>query len=126
MPQLFPRRSNAIAKLCLLLIFVGPTASFLAFTYYKWSPFETEVDMALLQPVPFSHKHHVGELDIDCRYCHSFVEDTPFAGMPPSQTCMTCHSQIWREAPMLKPDVTALRTARPSRGIRFIAYPTMS
>ena len=56
-----------------------------------------------LQPVPFSHQHHVGGLGIDCRYCHSTVAEGPRAGLPPTHTCMTCHSQIWTNAPMLAP-----------------------
>jgi len=55
------------------------------------------------QPVPFSHRHHVGELGIDCRYCHTSVAEGPRAGLPPTHTCMTCHSQIWTGAPMLAP-----------------------
>jgi hypothetical protein len=55
------------------------------------------------QPVPFSHKHHVGGLGIDCRYCHTSVAEGPRAGLPPTHTCMTCHSQIWTNAPMLAP-----------------------
>ncbi len=53
------------------------------------------------QPVPFSHRHHVGELGIDCRYCHTGVATSARAGLPPTHTCMTCHSQIWTGAPML-------------------------
>jgi len=55
------------------------------------------------QPVPFSHRHHAGELGIDCRYCHTSVASSPRAGLPPTHTCMTCHSQIWTGAPMLEP-----------------------
>jgi hypothetical protein len=55
------------------------------------------------QPVPFSHRHHVGQLGIDCRYCHTSVVDSPRAGLPPTHTCMTCHSQVWSGAPMLAP-----------------------
>lgn len=102
MPQLFRRGSNAIAKLSLILILGVPATLFLVLELYKWSTYETEVGVAISQPVPFSHGHHVGELSIDCRYCHSYVENSPFAGMPSSKTCMTCHSQIWHEAPMLK------------------------
>jgi cytochrome c7-like protein len=55
------------------------------------------------QPVPFSHRHHAGQLGIDCRYCHTSVADSPRAGLPPTHTCMTCHSQVWTDAPMLAP-----------------------
>jgi hypothetical protein len=65
------------------------------------SPWETEVRELLPQPVPFSHQHHVSGLGLDCRYCHTTVETTATAGMPSTHTCMTCHSQIWQNAPML-------------------------
>ena len=55
------------------------------------------------QPVPFSHKHHVGEVGLDCRYCHTSVEDSRYAGIPPTHTCMTCHSRLFSAAPMLAP-----------------------
>ena len=58
---------------------------------------------ALAQPVPFSHRHHAGELGIDCRYCHQSVEETATAGYPPTHTCMTCHSQLWTNADALAP-----------------------
>jgi hypothetical protein len=60
------------------------------------------------QPVPFSHRHHAGELGVDCRYCHTSVDDGPRAGLPPTHTCMTCHSQIWTNAEMLAPVRTSL------------------
>jgi hypothetical protein len=59
--------------------------------------------MPINQPVPFSHQHHVAGLGIDCRYCHTGVEKGRFAGIPPTETCMTCHSQVWRDAPVLAP-----------------------
>ena len=67
------------------------------------SNYATEVNFIPPQPVPFSHQHHVGGLGIDCRYCHSAVELSSNAGMPPTETCMTCHSQLWTSAPMLAP-----------------------
>src|SRR3954469_24109283 len=60
--------------------------------------YNTQVTLTPEQPVPFSHKHHVGGLGIDCRYCHTSVEVAANAGMPPTETCMTCHSQIWTNA----------------------------
>jgi hypothetical protein len=57
----------------------------------------------LPQPVPFSHRHHVSGLGLDCRYCHTSVAESSRAGLPPTHTCMTCHSQIWTGAPMLAP-----------------------
>lgn len=103
MTQLFKPRSTALYRLLLYFIFWGSTAAFLIATAWKWSAYETETDVTLTQPVPFSHKHHVGGMGLDCRYCHSTVETTANAGMPSSHTCMTCHSQIWQSAPMLAP-----------------------
>src|SRR5437660_2869412 len=65
------------------------------------------------QPVQLSHKHHVGDDGIDCRYCHTSVEKSAFAGVPPTETCMTCHSQIWTESPLLAPVRESYRTGRP-------------
>ncbi|MFO0841462.1 MAG: cytochrome c3 family protein [Gemmataceae bacterium] len=60
--------------------------------------------------MPFSHQHHVNELGIDCRYCHTSVETAAFAGIPPTKTCMNCHSQIWVGSPMLAPVRNSYRT----------------
>jgi hypothetical protein len=65
------------------------------------------------QPVPFSHKHHVSGLGLDCRYCHTSVAEGPRAGLPPTHTCMTCHSQIWTNAPMLAPVRQSLADNKP-------------
>ena len=75
------------------------------------------------QPVPFSHKHHVGELGLDCRYCHTSVEVSSSAGMPPTQTCMTCHSQIWTNAAMLEPVRASYRDSTPISWTRVNAVP---
>lgn len=67
------------------------------------SPYVTDQNVAKEQPVPFSHKHHVDGMGIDCRYCHTSVEVSSVAGIPPTKTCMNCHSQIWAQSPMLEP-----------------------
>jgi len=67
------------------------------------SPYVTDVGVVRPQPVQFSHKHHANELGIDCRYCHTSVEEAQYAGMPPTHTCMSCHSQIWNDSPALAP-----------------------
>ncbi len=64
------------------------------------------------QPVPFSHAHHVGGLGIDCLYCHTSVETSSFAGIPPTKTCMNCHQQIWATSPELEPVRESFRTGR--------------
>lgn len=75
------------------------------------------------QPVPFSHKHHVGEIGIDCRYCHGSVEDSSFAGLPPTHTCMTCHSRLFDTVPMLEPVRLSLAEDRPLRWRRVHDLP---
>src|SRR5215472_10709149 len=80
-----------------------------------WSDYSTQVDMVQPQPVPFSHQHHVSGLGLDCRYCHTAVEVSSNAGLPPIETCMTCHSQIWTNATMLEPVRQAFATGTPIR-----------
>ena len=103
MPQIFHHSTNFISRMSIygaVLIIGG-----LAYALYTvaLSPWYTEQNVSREQPVPFSHRHHAGELGIDCRYCHTSVEKSSFAGLPPTQTCMSCHSQIWTNASMLEP-----------------------
>src|SRR5881397_115499 len=103
MAQLFHRRANTIAKASLIggaLAVVAVCAGFYAFGR---SDYWTRVGAPIEQPVPFSHQHHVAGLGIDCRYCHTSVETSNFAGIPPTATCMNCHAQIWTSASMLEP-----------------------
>lgn len=83
----------------IILLMVG------AWTVYAiyWSPYTTRVAVPPEQPVPFSHEHHVAGLGLDCRFCHVTVETSAFAGMPATETCMSCHSQVWTDAPVLAP-----------------------
>jgi hypothetical protein len=103
MPQIFRSSFNTIARAGigggLLLVVLG---GWLVHALY-WSPYATRARVPREQPVPFSHKHHVSGLGIDCRYCHASVEDSAFAGIPSTETCMTCHSQLWTDAPLLAP-----------------------
>jgi hypothetical protein len=75
------------------------------------------------QPVMFSHKHHVDGLGIDCRYCHTSVEVSSSAGIPPTHTCMSCHSQVWTEAPLLQPVRESYRTGIPLQWVRVHDLP---
>jgi len=77
------------------------------------SSYATEEGVARQQPIQFSHEHHVGGLGIDCRYCHTSVEVSAFAGIPPTETCMHCHAHIWTESPFLAPVRESLSTGRP-------------
>lgn len=79
---------------------------------FQRSPYFTYQRVAKMQPVPFSHQHHVAGLGIDCRYCHTSVETSGFAGIPPTKTCMNCHSQIWTNAPMLEPVRESYRSGK--------------
>ncbi len=87
------------------------------------SPYVTQVNVVREQPIPFSHQHHVEQLGIDCRYCHDTVETSGFAGMPSSETCMTCHSQIWTDQPMLQPVVQSYENEQPIEWIRVHDLP---
>jgi len=83
----------------------------------------TQAGVAREQPIQFSHRHHAGELGIDCRYCHTTVERTASAGMPATQTCMNCHAQIWVESPMLEPVRASYRTDTSIRWARVHDLP---
>jgi hypothetical protein len=111
--QLFPRNANAlvwvsIAGLGLLLF--GIVAAMVG---VYLSPWMTDVGDAKSQPVPFSHKHHVDQLKIDCRYCHATVERAAHAGFPSTDTCMSCHSQVWTNSPLLQPVRDSYRNGEP-------------
>ncbi|HEX3130645.1 MAG TPA: cytochrome c3 family protein [Thermoanaerobaculia bacterium] len=111
--QIFHRSTNTIAK-----VSIFGAVFFIAF--FTWifstllrSSYATGQGIVLKQPIPFSHDHHVAGLGIDCRYCHSSVEVSGFAGMPPTETCMNCHRQIWTNADMLEPVRSSFATGKP-------------
>lgn len=113
MSQIFHPSTNTISRVSIFgSVFIVVGLVWLLGVYIR-SPYVTRVGVAREQPVPFSHKHHVGGIGIDCRYCHTSVETTAFAGVPPTATCMSCHRQIWSEAPMLEPVRRSVRTERP-------------
>lgn len=103
MAQLFHRSSNVVARASLVAVPAALAGAVALWGLLYRSPYFTAVFYARSQPVPFSHKHHVGGLGIDCRYCHDSVEESAFAGMPAQETCMHCHSQIWADSPLLRP-----------------------
>lgn len=78
---------------------------------------------SLVQPIPFSHEHHVGVLGIDCRYCHTSVERSSFAGIPSTKTCMNCHSQMWVGSAMLQPVRDSYRSGHSLRWQRVYNLP---
>ncbi len=103
MPQFFPPSANQYARTSLILAVVILGTVGLAGYKLQSSPWVTREGLRPEQPVPFSHQHHVAGLGIDCRFCHTSVETSGFAGIPPTKTCMNCHSQIWTNAPLLEP-----------------------
>ena len=129
MTQIFSPAADTWIRLFVVAavaIVCGGTAAVIAFArsdYYTGARLHPPP-----QPVPFSHKHHVGGLGIDCRYCHSSVAEGPRAGLPPTHTCMTCHSQIWTNAAMLAPvrrslaDNTSLRWHRVARLPQYVYF----
>src|SRR5215470_19247852 len=123
MPQIFQRSTNTFSKLSIFgaVFILGALAWGLALI--NRSAYVTRAGVAREQPVPFSHKHHAGELGIDCRYCHTTVDRTNNAGMPPTKTCMNCHSQIWVDSPVLEPVRASLRTDRSLEWIKVHDLP---
>src|SRR3954466_6659616 len=112
MAQIFHRRWNSLAKIGIVAVLVSAGAIVGAAYEINAGSFITDVDVAREQPVPFSHKHHVGDDGIDCRYCHTSVETSSFAGLPPTETCMSCHSQIWTNAAILEPVRASFRSGQ--------------
>ena len=112
MAQIFHRSFNPLSKVSIfgtvfLLLGLG-----WAWSQFVRSDYVTGVGLVRDQPVPFSHQHHVAGLGIDCRYCHTSVENSSFAGIPSTRICMNCHNQIWVDSPMLEPVRENLRTGK--------------
>jgi hypothetical protein len=112
MPQIFHRSTNTYSRVSIFgaVFFLG----FLLWLFGAWSrsSWATQAGVAREQPVPFSHAHHVGDVGLDCRYCHTSVETSGFANIPPTKTCMNCHSQIWNTSPTLEPVRESFRDNR--------------
>lgn len=123
MPQVFPRSANGISRfviwgVCAILLL----GTIVAIAIPR-SSFDTGVGRAAAQPVPFSHKHHVGQLGLDCRYCHNGVETSSSAGLPATEVCMTCHSQLFTNAGMLAPVRASLASGQPLQWQRVNSVP---
>ncbi len=112
MAQIFHRSTNTVSRITIFgtFIFAGLFLWFLA--QMQRSPYYSQRAIARIQPVPFSHQHHVSGLGLDCRYCHTSVEVSSFAGIPPTKTCMNCHAEIWTNAALLEPVRESFRTGR--------------
>ncbi len=111
MPQIFHRSFNVVSRVSIFgAVFFIAFLSWVVIVLAQ-SPYASNAGITRDQPVPFSHQHHVGDLGIDCRYCHESVEKTAFAGMPSTKTCMNCHEQIWTGSPMLEPVRESFRSS---------------
>ena len=123
MSQLFPRPTNIYSRLSILAVIffalmLGGVVGMLHLSGYN-----TRQNDFIEQPVQFSHAHHVGGMGIDCRYCHTSVEESSFANIPPTKTCMNCHSQIWAQAPILEPVRASFRDNTPLKWTRVHDLP---
>ena len=123
MPQLFRPVANTVARVILTAAFVSPFLAMGAGYAVMRSEYITGQSITVEQPIPFSHAHHVGGLGLDCRYCHTSVETAAFAGMPPTKTCMTCHSQLFTSAAMLAPVRQSLAEHKPIHWKRVYRLP---
>ncbi len=111
--QVFKPGANSVAQVAIACIAGGPLLVGLSLAALSRSPANTKVNVPKNQPVPFSHQHHNWELGIDCRYCHTSVEKSAYAGIPSTETCMSCHSQIWTNSPLLEPVRQSMETGTP-------------
>jgi hypothetical protein len=123
MTQIFSPAADTWLRLFLLAGLALTAGGLVMVVGVARSDYVTSSNFRPSQPVPFSHRHHAGELGIDCRYCHSSVEDGPHAGLPPTATCMTCHSQIWTNASMLAPVRGSLAENKPLSWTRVAKLP---
>lgn len=112
MSQIFGPRANQLARSSFFGIFVLAALGAGLAPLVMRSDYVTGANTNIEQPVQFSHAHHVGGIGIDCRYCHTSVDQSAFANIPPTKTCMNCHSQIWVTSPYLEPVRASFRTGQ--------------
>lgn len=123
MGQVFHPSTNTFSKVTIFgAVFILAALAWVALSIQR-SSYVTQARVVREQPVPFSHRHHVSQLGIDCRYCHTSVEESSFAGIPPTKTCMTCHSQIHTTAEMLEPVRESWRTGKSLQWVRVHDLP---
>jgi hypothetical protein len=116
--QIFHPSTNTIARASFIALALGAGGLLAVMASIQRSSYVTQAYVALDQPVPFSHQHHAGGMGIDCRYCHTSVEESAFAGIPPTATCMNCHTHLFKDAPTLEPVRESYRTGRSIRWAR--------
>lgn len=122
MAQIFPKWSNKIPKLAIVTLAILLTVVVFVFWYW-FSPYNLDVGYEPKQPIPYSHKLHVGKLGMDCRYCHTGVERTAAAGVPPTQTCMNCHATVKKDSPKLEALMESWNTGNPVEWTRVHKSP---
>jgi hypothetical protein len=123
MAQIFHRSTNTISRVSIYgAVFIAAALGYLGWAVTE-SPYFTDVNVPRQQPVPFSHKHHVTDDGIDCRYCHTSVEKSSFAGIPSTHICMSCHSRLWTTSPMLEPVRLSYQTDKSLEWTRVNALP---
>ena len=123
MPQVFPKSANQWSRASLVGVLFVLLGAGWAVALAQRSDFATAANEFIEQPVQFSHQHHAGGIGIDCRYCHTSVEVASSAGIPPTKTCINCHSQIWSTSPYLEPVRASFREDRPLRWVRVHDLP---
>lgn len=102
-PALFPPSSNTALRVALVALAATPIAVILGLIVFVRTPWNTDVYVRLDQPVEFDHRHHVADDGINCLYCHPGAETSDYAGVPATEVCMGCHSQIFNQSPLLEP-----------------------
>jgi hypothetical protein len=123
MPQIFPKALNPVARVTILCLPIIAASTGVGLAAFYRSSYATGIHETPPQPVAFSHAHHVGQLGIDCRYCHTSVETSGFANVPPTKTCMNCHQQIWQGADLLEPVRNSYKTNTPIEWNRVYNLP---
>jgi hypothetical protein len=118
MAQIFHRSANVIARFSLLVAVALGGLALTGVLLLARSPYITNQRVTREQPVQFSHKHHVGDDGIDCRYCHTSVETSAFAGLPPTKTCMNCHAVLFSNVGYLEPVRESYRTDQSIEWVR--------
>jgi hypothetical protein len=123
MPQIFHRSANTLSKVSLFGVLALVGGVILLAMVLGRSSYVTRANEYIEQPIQFSHLHHVTDDGIDCRYCHTSVETSPFAGIPPTKTCMNCHSQLFNTEPILEPVRASFREDKPLHWVRVHDLP---
>jgi hypothetical protein len=123
MAQIFGKGATSLARTLIIGIIASVFMLWgVGYAIYR-SPYTTDQDVPRVQEVPFSHQHHVSGLGLDCRYCHTSVEESSFAGIPSTETCMTCHSRVWADEPVLAPVRQSLASGQPLKWNRVNQLP---